>query len=157
MFENMGNADSRLSFDEFKEIVEYIYALNTVSEEYTEDLRKVDSSLAEYLDENSKMELLYRINDKLMVTIFGDMIEDVFWLLYEWKLGLGMHFDVGEKTYIINNLDDFFNYIRDEYYLPKTEPFIFPETEAEVKDEPEIYNLIGDGGFMGRIKRMFGL
>lgn len=156
MFENMGNADSRLSFDEFKEIVEYIYALNKVSEEYTEGLRKVDSALAEYLDENSKMELLYRINDKLMVTVFGDMIEDVFWLLYEWKVGTGMEIETTKK-YTINNLEDYFNYIRDEYYLPKTEPFILPETEAEVKDEPEIYNLIGDGGIMGKIKRMFGL
>lgn len=161
MFENMDNVDSRLSFEEFKETVEYIYALNKVSEEYTNDLRKVDSDLAEYMEENSKVELLYRINDKLMTTVFGDMIEDVFWLLYEWKFGMGMSFEVNDKKYLINTLEDFFNYIFKVYYTPSLEPSIFPEVEAEVTEERtkerEVFTPVTDGGIVGKIKRMFGL
>lgn len=163
MFENMDNADRRLSFEEFKETVECIYALNKVSEEYTNDLRKVDSDLAEYMEENSKVELLYRINDKLMTTVFGDMIDDVFWLLYEWKfgMGMGMSFEVNDKKYLINTLEDFFNYIFKVYYTPSLEPSIFPEVEAEVTEERtkerEVFTPVTDGGIVGKIKRMFGL
>ncbi len=155
------NNGNRLSFVEFKEVVTNIYTLNKAAEDYTETLRTVDASFASYLDENEKVEFLYRINDSLMTNLFGDMAEDIYWLFYEGEDGMDRSFEVNDKKYTINNLELFFDYIFDVYYTPALEPFILPEVEAEVTEERtkerEVFTPVTDGGIMGKIKRMFGL
>ena len=153
------NNGNRLSFGEFKEVVTNIYTLNKAAEDYTETLRAIDASFASYLEENEKVEFLYRINDSLMMNLFGDMAEDIYWLFYEWKLGMAMNFEVNDKKYTINNLEDFFNYIFEVYYTPALEPFILPEVEVkeERMEEREVFAPTTDGGIVGKIKRLFGL
>ena len=67
----------RLSFEEFKNILQYIYNCSKLANEYTENLRNADAMFANYIEENDKVEFLYRINDKLMTTLFGDMVNDI--------------------------------------------------------------------------------
>ena len=140
----------RLSFEEFKNILQYIYNCSKLANEYTENLRNADAMFANYIEENDKIEFLYRINDKLMSTLFGDMYNDISWFLYEWKPE--MNFEIEDRHFVINNIDDFYNYIENEYYQ---------EVKIEVSDDNlediEIADGVADTGIISRIKGMFRL
>ena len=142
--------DIRLSFEEFKNILQYIYNCSKLANEYTENLRNADAMFANYIEENDKVEFLYRINDKLMTTLFGDMVNDISWFLYEWKPE--MNFEIEDRHFVINNIDDFCNYIEQEYYQ---------EVKTDVSDnnleDIEITNIVSDMSIISRIKDMFKL
>ncbi len=139
-----------LSFEEFKETFKYVYKLSKFADEYTENLRNADAMFANYIEENDKVEILYQINDKLMHILFGDMVDDIFWFMYEWKAG--MDFEIEDRNFVINNIDDFCNYIEQEYYQ---------EVKTDVSDnnleDIEITNIVSDMSIISRIKDMFKL
>ncbi len=137
----------RLSFEEFKNILQYIYNCSKLANEYTENLRNADAMFANYIEENDKVEFLYRINDKLMTTLFGDMVNDISWFLYEWKPE--MNFEIEDRHFVINNIDDFCNYIEEEYYTT--------DIANKNQEELEITDVVADMGIVSRIKGMFGL
>jgi hypothetical protein len=52
------------------------------------------------------------INDMLCDTIFGKDIESINWFIYDWQPGYKV--ESNDKTFVINNLDDYIAFIESE-------------------------------------------
>lgn len=63
--------------------------------------------------DNSYTDSLHKQVDLLMRSTFKDIYEEVDWFIMDWKAGFTITNKDG-KDYIINNLDDFIQYLSEE-------------------------------------------
>ncbi len=103
-----------MNFEVFEKLLTDIYSLHQELEAYNTKMHQLDRGFSNYLIESPAVLISNRISDKLMTTLFGEMLEDVLWFLYDWKEGYEI--EVDGKKYIINNLDDYLAYVKDVYY-----------------------------------------
>ncbi len=123
--ETTGVKNNKMTYTEFENILTAIYELNLKKEEYSDKMIKLDPAFSTYLVESPLLEFTNLINDKLMTALFSDKLEDVIWFLYDWRKGLEI--EVNGKKYIINNLEDYLDYVKEVYYSPEPMTNIFPE------------------------------
>lgn len=114
-----------MKFYEFKLIFSEILERTHLSEEY---LRSIPTDIQKAFCENEYVNQLGIINDVLLQCVFGDLSGEVYFFLYDWKEGFKI--EVDDKEYIINCLDDFFQYIHEIYF-----PNDFEEPPEEDMEE----------------------
>lgn len=103
-----------MNFELFEKLLTDIYSLHQELEAYNTKMHQLDRGFSNYLIESPAVLISNRISDKLMSALFGQMLEDVLWFLYDWKEGYEI--EVDGKKYIINNLDDYLAYVKAVYY-----------------------------------------
>lgn len=103
-----------MNFEIFEKLLTDIYSLHQELEAYNTKMHQLDRGFSNYLIESPAVLISNRISDKLMTALFGEMLEDVLWFLYDWKEGYEI--EVDGKKYIINNLDDYLAYVKAVYY-----------------------------------------
>jgi hypothetical protein len=54
------------------------------------------------------------VKDLLMKQVFGDLVEWVYWIMWEWKPGYEAKVD--DVSYIIGDLNDFFIMMQAHYF-----------------------------------------
>lgn len=70
--------------EDFHEIVERLEEDHKKSKEYIDDLRKIDSSLSDFIVENKNIDIFYFQNEFLLKKLLGDeLYEWVTWYLYD--------------------------------------------------------------------------
>ena len=102
-----------VKLSKFKEVVSGLVELHQKNEEY---LQSVPSDLREGVFDNEYTNNQGRQFDLVFKALFGNtFVEEVYWFLYDWKPGY--HIEINGKEYRINNIDDYFKYIEEEYSL----------------------------------------
>ena len=75
-------------------------------------LNTVNSQVRDSFYDNGYTEILYKQREMMLKYIFKDIYENVFWFLYDWRIGYTINKD--GKDYSINSLDDFIQYLYSE-------------------------------------------
>ncbi len=105
-----------ITFEKFKVIVTRLYKLNLSTEQYLKALGEIDPDLEDHFTESKPVNNLYLMNDILMIQCFGDLSDVVNWLFYDFQDGETNILHHENDVYYINNLDEYFNTIKEIYY-----------------------------------------
>ena len=73
-------------------------------------LNNINYQIRTVFFDNSYTESLHKQVDLLMRATFKDIYEEVYWFIMDWREGFTITNKDG-KDYIINNLDDFVQYL----------------------------------------------
>ena len=76
-------------------------------------LNNINYQIRTVFFDNSYTESLHKQVDLLMRATFKDIYEEVYWFIMDWREGFTITNKDG-KDYIINNLDDFVQYLSEE-------------------------------------------
>ena len=76
-------------------------------------LETVPSAIRDSFYDNGYTETFYKQKELMLKFIFKNLYEEIFWFLYDWRKGFTITNKDG-KEYIINNLDDFVQYLSEE-------------------------------------------
>ena len=76
-------------------------------------LNNINYQIRTVFFDNSYTESLHKQVDLLMRATFKDIYEEVYWFIMDWREGFTITNKDG-KDYIINNLDDFIQYLSEE-------------------------------------------
>jgi hypothetical protein len=105
--------------NKFKDLIEKLMHYDKVADDWMD---KVPSEINSAFFDNPFVDALQHTKDLLLIALFDKpLLDEVNWFLYEWKAER----DVSLRTisfpdgckYIINNLDDFVNYLTLEGHL----------------------------------------
>lgn len=102
--------------EDFERILRLLREERVKLDQYINNISIVDSALADVVIENKYTEQLSNLYDKLFQELFGELYEEVSWFLYEWTAGFTVK--VSDVTYTINSIEDYIEYIKQEYQLP---------------------------------------
>lgn len=75
-------------------------------------LNTIPTEIRESFYENPYVNSILMEHDTLLKFTLGDLCDDVFWFLYDWKPGF--HITVDDRQYIINDLNDYITYLETE-------------------------------------------
>jgi len=105
-----------INYDTFVEVVSTLYENRKKQKRYLDDLRKIEggSGICEFVFENTYIELESKSNDLLMKAFFGNLVDDVYWFLYDWEKGFTI--TVNNRQFVINSIDDYFKYADEVYF-----------------------------------------
>ena len=76
-------------------------------------LETINSQVRDSFYDNGYTNILYKQREMLLKFIFKNLYEEVYWFVYDWREGFTITNKDG-KDYIINNLDDFIQYLSEE-------------------------------------------
>lgn len=79
-------------------------------------LDNINSEIRTVFFDNSYVESLHNQVQLLMKQTFKNIYEEVDWFLYDWRPGFTITNKDG-KDYVINNLDDFIQYLSEEGHV----------------------------------------
>lgn len=102
--------------EDFERILRLLREEQVKLDQYINNISIVDFVLADVVIENKYTEQLSNMYDKLIQELFGELYEEVSWFLYEWTSGFIV--TVSDVTYTINTIEDYIEYIKQEYQLP---------------------------------------
>lgn len=80
-------------------------------------LQTIPSEIRSPFYENPYTNNILMGHDTLLNFALGDLTDDVMWFLYDWRPGFSIKVD--EKEYIINDLDDYIQYLEAENLVSK--------------------------------------
>ena len=108
--------------EDFREIASKLEEGHKESESYLDSLRKVDSSLSEFVTENKYTDVLYFQNQFFLRKLLGEELYDwVNWYLYErpcFHEGENPNCSVDGVEYSISDLDSFVDFAQHGLKLP---------------------------------------
>lgn len=97
------------------ELKNLLQTMMKLQKEEQEWLDLVPIEIRSVFHENSFVNKICIEHDHILKFALGDLYEDVQWFLYEWRPGFQLAVDY--KSYEINNIDDFFNYLETEHLV----------------------------------------
>jgi hypothetical protein len=100
-----------MTFEEFKTLVTQIIEHDQAGDAYIDSL---PGEIQSAFFDNKFVEHLEMVKDLLMKQVFGDLVEWVYWMMWEWKPGYEAKID--DVSYIIGDLDDFFIMMQANYF-----------------------------------------
>jgi hypothetical protein len=100
-----------MTFEEFKTLVTQIIEHDQAGDAYIDSL---PGEIQSAFFDNKFVEHLEMVKDLLMKQVFGDLVEWVYWIMWEWKPGYEAKVD--DVSYIIGDLDDFFIMMQAHYF-----------------------------------------
>ncbi len=86
-----------------------------LEEEQNKWLESINPEIRDCFFSNSLVESLHKQKDMLLRFVLDDLYDDVYWFLYEWKVGYNITTE--DKDYTINSLDDFIEYLMNEWLV----------------------------------------
>ena len=97
------------------ELIELIRKLREVENQQTAYINKIPSDISSLIFDNEYSNLQGLKFDFVLQTLFGDLVEDIYWFLYEFKPGKthGPHVitpDGVEHTF--NSDEDYYEYLK---------------------------------------------
>jgi hypothetical protein len=104
---------------QFKTLIEQIVYENKLGSEW---IQSIPSDIRDSFFDNVLVQSQSKVNDLLLRALFnGALIEEVNWFLYEWSETSNEVYrtitNQHGRKYIINNVEDFCNFLIDEGYL----------------------------------------
>jgi hypothetical protein len=100
-----------MTFEEFKTLVTQIIEHDQAGDAYIDSL---PGEIQSAFFDNKFVEHLEMVKDLLMKQVFGDLVEWVYWIMWEWKPGYEAKVD--DVSYIIGDLNDFFIMMQAHYF-----------------------------------------
>ncbi len=102
-----------MNFEKFKSIVTMLKIEDDKREAW---LSSIPWSLREAFFDNEYVASFQGIINNLLEVLLPNecLEEDVNWFLFEWRPGFTIF--VADKDYVINNIDDYFEYIKEVYF-----------------------------------------
>lgn len=101
-----------MNFEHFKKIVNQLYKINKKAKKWID---KVPSEVNVVFFDNPYVDAFNMIRDVLIPETFGDLAEDVFWLLDEFEEGKDHHCKIDDVEYNIRTLNDFFASVKSRF------------------------------------------
>lgn len=98
-----------MDFDTFKEELTKLYKYNQVSNGW---LDKLPTEVSDAFFDNPHVDALLQSRDSLIRLAFGDLAEEVFWVLDEFVPGEYHRSIVGNKEYDVISLEDYFESVK---------------------------------------------
>lgn len=96
--------------EELIKVLQEVRKLRIEADAYLDSL---PSDLSPYVMDNTYVNAVSMIGDKLLKRLFGTMYEDVSWFLYEFKPRETPQIWLADGTPItLNSDDDYYNYLR---------------------------------------------
>lgn len=100
-----------------EQIRSLILALTEENKKGEEWLDTINRDVRSVFFDNVLVNSLYNRYDLCMKLALGDLYHDVFWFLNDWSPGFSIKTDSVE--YVINNIDDYINYLLSEELVTK--------------------------------------
>jgi len=102
-----------MNFEKFKSIVNI---LKTEDEKREVWISTLPWSLREAFFDNEYVSSLHGTISHLMEALLSSELleDDVNWFIFEWRPGFTIL--VADKNYVINDIDDYFEYIKEVYF-----------------------------------------
>ena len=102
-----------MNFEKFKSIVNI---LKTEDEKREVWISTLPWSLREAFFDNEYVASLHGIISNLLEVLLPNecLEDDVNWFIFEWRPGFTIL--VADKIYVINDIDDYFEYIKEVYF-----------------------------------------
>lgn len=90
------------------QLIRFLVNEHQKREEY---LDSIPTDIRQSVFDNAYVTSIGRVNDALISKLFGEKAESIFWFMYEWEPGYKESVD--GKDIIINNTDDFIDFLWD--------------------------------------------
>lgn len=100
-----------MTFEDFKTLVTQIIEHDQAGDAYIDSL---PGDIQSAFFDNKFVEHLEKTKDLLMQQTFEHLTEWVYWMMWEWKPGYEAKID--DVSYIIGDLNDFFEMIKANYF-----------------------------------------
>lgn len=111
----MKQPDNLLSCEQAVELIVMIHTEYIKRSVHFNDWYRLNQSFSEMMADNPIVESVERVNNEMALLLFGQILyDDVNWFLYDWREGYTITVDGFEYT--INNIDDYLNYVKKEYF-----------------------------------------
>ena len=122
--------------EDFDEIVDRLESDRNKSEKYLDELRLLDSSLAEFVSENQYNNTQYFQTDFLLRKFLGEELYDwVIWYLYEMPLISETDYNcsVNGVRYLVTDFNSFMDFARHGLCLPMKPNLSANENEEDTE------------------------
>lgn len=94
---------------ELKTLLQKLIKLQTEERDWIESL---NNEIRSVFYENTYVNKILLEHDHILKFALGDLYDDVYWFLYEWKPGYNIQ--SGDINYVINDLNDYMRYLETE-------------------------------------------
>lgn len=111
----MKQTDILLSCEQAVELIVMIHTEYVIRSHHFDDCYRVNPAFSEMMADNPIVASVERLNSEMALLLFGQILyDDVNWFLFDWREGYAITVDGVE--YVINNIDDYLNYVKKEYF-----------------------------------------